>query len=82
MPTNNFTPAQIIQMIRGGTNPQQLIMAMLDNQAQCNPLYANLCTLAKQGKTKEIETIARNLAKEQGIDFDKELENFKRHMGF
>ena len=55
---------------------------MLDNQAQANPLYANLATLAKEGRTKEIEMIARNLAKEQGIDFDKELMNFRRQMGF
>jgi hypothetical protein len=82
MVQNNFTPAQIIQMIRGGTNPQQLIMTMLDNQAQANPLYANLATLAKEGRTKEIEMIARNLAKEQGVDFDKELMNFRRQMGF
>lgn len=79
---NNLTPAQIIQMIRGGTNPQQLIMTMLDNQAQTNPLYANLATLAKEGRAKEIEIIARNLAKEQGVDFDKELANFRRQMGF
>lgn len=79
---NNLTPAQIIQMIREGTNPQQLIMTMLDNQAQTNPLYANLATLAKEGKSKEIEIIARNLAKEQGVDFDKELANFRRQMGF
>lgn len=77
-----FTPAQIVQMIRGGTNPQQLVMTMLENQAETNPIYANMMTLAKEGRTKEIETIARNLAKEQGIDFDKELANFRRQLGF
>ena len=82
MITNNLTPEQIIQMIRNGTNPQQLIMTMLNSQAQTNPLYANLFTLAQQGRCQEIEMIARNLAKEQGVDFDKELANFRRHMGF
>ena len=77
-----FTPAQIIQMIRGGTNPQQLVITMLENQAGTNPIYANMMTLAKEGRTKEIEMIARNLAKESGVDFDKELANFRRQMGF
>ena len=75
-------PAQLIQMIKGGTNPQQLVMTVLDNWAATNPVYANLSTLAKEGRTQEIEQIARNLAKEQGLDFDKELENLRRQMGF
>ena len=78
----NLTPAQMIQMIKGGTNPQQLVMTVLDNWAATNPVYANLSTLAKEGRTQEIEQIARNLAKEQGLDFDKELENLRRQMGF
>ena len=78
----NITPAQMIQMIKGGTNPQQLVMTVLDNWASANPLYANLATLAKEGRSSEIEQIARNLAKEQGLDFDKELEKLRRQMGF
>ena len=78
----NLTPAQMVQMIKGGTNPQQLVMTVLDNWAATNPVYANLSTLAKEGRTQEIEQIARNLAKEQGLDFDKELENLRRQMGF
>jgi hypothetical protein len=76
----NFTPAQMIQMIKNGANPQQLMMTVLDNWANANPVYANLASLAKEGKTKEIEQIARNLAKERGLDFDKELQNLKNQM--
>lgn len=78
----NLTPAQMIQMIKGGANPQQLMLTVLDNWANMNPLYANLSTLAKEGRTKEIEQIARNLAKERGLDFDKELQNLRNQMGF
>lgn len=78
----NLTPAQMIQMIKGGANPQQLMLTVLDNWANANPLYANLSTLAKEGRTKEIEQIARNLAKERGLDFDKELQNLRNQMGF
>jgi len=47
----NLTPAQMVQMIKGGTNPQQLVMTVLDNWAATNPVYANLSTLAKEGRT-------------------------------
>jgi hypothetical protein len=34
--------------------------------------------MAKEGRTSDIEAFARNLAKERGIDFDKEFSAFKR----
>jgi hypothetical protein len=42
----------------------------------------NLINLARQGKTAEIERIARNMASQRGIDFDKEFAAFKRQFGF
>lgn len=71
-------PMMLIQQIRQGQNPQQLLMSVLESQAATNPIYANLLTMAKQGRTADIETFARNLAKEQGIDFDKEFSLFKK----
>lgn len=79
---NNINPMQLVQMIKGGQNPQQLIMNILSQQAQGNPMYENLLALAKSGKGKEIETIARNMAREKGIDYDKEFNNFKQTLGF
>ena len=76
-----YNQADIIKMIREGQNPQQVLLNLLDQQAQSNPIYANLATLARENKSKEIELIARNLAKERGIDFDKEFANFKRNFG-
>lgn len=74
-------PFQIIQMIKGGKNPQQLMLNILQQQSQNNPMMQNLYGLAKNGKTKEIEMIARNLAKERGLDFDKEFNAFKQQFG-
>lgn len=37
----------------------------------------NLLQLAQNGKSADIEQIVRNLAKQQGIDFDKEFASFK-----
>lgn len=73
-------PGRLIQMIKGGQNPQQLMLSILEGQAH-SPLETNLLNLAKQGKTKEIEQIARNLSAERGIDFDKEFEAFRQKWG-
>lgn len=74
-------PMQLIQMIKGGQNPQQLMLGILEQQSQGNPMYQNIMNLAKQNRTKEIEDIARNFSKERGIDFDKEFTAFKRQFG-
>lgn len=73
---------QLLQMIKGGSNPQQLIMSILDQQAQQNPMYANIMKLAKNQDSAGLEKIARNLAQERGIDFDKEFANFKQNFKF
>lgn len=79
MPIN---PMQIMQLIRGGGNPQQLVMNMLNQQSQQNPMYANIMKLAQNKDTAGLEKIARNLAQERGMDFDKEFANFKQNFRF
>lgn len=78
----NVNPMQLLQMIKGGSNPQQLIMSVLDQQAQQNPMYANIMKLAKNQDSAGLEKIARNLAQERGLDFDKEFANFKQNFKF
>ena len=74
----NVNPMELIMQIRQGKNPQQLILGVLETGAAQNPVVANLLQLAKDGRTAEIETFARNVAKEKGIDFDKEFAKFKK----
>ena len=74
----NVNPMQLIQMIKQGQNPQQLMMQILQQQAN-TPLGANLLKLAQNGQTAEIEKIARNLCKEKGVDFDQEFSNFRKN---
>ena len=73
-------PKQIIQLIKNGYNPQQLMLTILEGQAG-TPMGANLLKLAREGKTAEIEQLARNLSKESGIDFDAEFERFRQQLG-
>ena len=76
-------PKMLIQMIRQGQNPQQLMLSILQGQAYNNPLGKNLLNLAQQGKTADIEKIVRNLYTQQGgQNFDQDFEAFKRALGY
>jgi hypothetical protein len=77
----NVNPIQLISMIKNGQNPQQLMMNVLEGNAANNPMGANLLNLAKGNKTEELEKIARNIAKDRGIDFDTEFKQFKQMLG-
>lgn len=72
---------QLISTIKNG-NPQQMILSMLEQSTQNNPIAQNLFSLAQKGDTMQIEQIARNMARERGIDYDAEFNNFKRMFGF
>ena len=72
---------EIIQFIKSGNNPEQLVLSMLQANAKNNPVMMNILQLAKQGNYKQIEQIARNLAQQRGVDFDKELTNFRKTLG-
>ena len=76
----NVDPNRLIQMIRQGQNPQQLMLSILEGQAG-SPMGRNLLNLARNGQTAEIEKIARNLCKERGMVFDQEFTKFRRMLG-
>lgn len=71
---------QIMDMIRRGQNPQQVMMNLLQNM-QSTPMGANLLNLARQNRTADIEQIARNVMKQQGRDFDTEFQAFRKTYG-
>ena len=73
----NVNPMQLIQMIKSGQNPQQLVMNIFQQQSQRNPILNNAMNLAQGGNISGLETLARNLAAQRGLDFDREFANFK-----
>ena len=76
----NVDPRSLIQMIRSGQNPEQLLMSVLSQSN--SPLNQNLLQLARQGNSQEIEKIVRNLyAQRGGTDFDKDFAAFRQSMG-
>ena len=72
----------LLQAIRNGANPQQLVMSVLEGQMANTPMGKNLLQLVKENRTSEIEQIARNICAEKGIDFDKEFASFKQSLGY
>ena len=53
-----------------------MALQMLEKQAQVNPTFAQLLTLAYNNDTKGIEQIVRGLLESQGVDYDKEFNSF------
>lgn len=74
-------PTELLHQIREGQNPQQIMLSILEANLANTPMGANLLFLARNNRTTEIEQIVRNLAKEQGIDYDKEFTAFRKKLG-
>ena len=77
----NATPMQVIQMIRKGGNPQQVVLGLMEQQMAGTPMGDNLISLAKNGNTTDIESIARNIFSQNGRDFDSEFKQFRETFG-
>ena len=78
MGTNLNQMAQFIEMVNKNKNPQQFVMNMLEEKANQNPIFQNLAVMVKSGNTQGVEDVVRNIARERGIDFDKEFNSFKQ----
>ena len=77
----NANPMQVIQIIRKGGNPQQVVLGLMEQQMAGTPMGDNLISLAKNGNTTDIESIARNIFSQNGRDFDSEFKQFRETFG-
>ena len=72
---------ELLNLIKSFKNQDpSLIVSNMVNEAaqQGNPVMQNLADLIKQGDTKQIENVVRNVAKERGLDYDKEFKAFRQ----
>jgi len=78
-----FNPMMFIQSIINKGNPQEMVMSMLQQNAQNNPMAKNILSMLQNGgnPTQSIENFARNQFKQQGRDFDTEFAQFKQMLG-
>lgn len=69
----NMNPMQLIQMLRGKQNPQQMVMQMLQQNAQGNPILENALNMVNKGDYQGLEQIAQNICKERGLDYNQTM---------
>lgn len=69
-------PLDALKIFLGNTkNPKEIIQQMIKNNQ--NPMIDNLIKMAETGNYKGVEEFARNMFKEQGRDFDTEMQQLQ-----
>lgn len=63
-----MNPFDLLKAIQ---NPRDFVMNYVKQNN--NPIINNMVEQAEKGNSKEIENIARNICKEKGMDFDRDL---------
>lgn len=76
-----FNPMQMMGMLNGKSNPQQMVTQMMNQQLQGNPLFQRAQEMARGKSPQELEQVARNLCQQRGIDLDSAMNQFKQMMG-
>ena len=61
------------QYLTQGFTPQNI----LNKLNISNPILNNVINMAQNGDAKSVETFARNLCRQKGLDFDTEFTKFK-----
>lgn len=72
---------QLMQMMKSGGNPQQMIMNMMRQQSGNNPVMNNALQMMEKGDNAGLEKLARNLCKERNIDPDDAFNQIKGQFG-
>lgn len=76
-----MNPMQLMQMMKNGGNPQQMIMNMMRQQAGSNPVMNNALQMMEKGDNAGLEKLARNLCKERNINPDEAFNQIKGQFG-
>lgn len=74
---NGINPIQLIGMLKNSGNPK----AMLTQMAQQNPVLGRAIQMTDGKSPQDINTIAKNLCQQQGVDFDQAFSQFKQQFG-
>ena len=64
------------QYMMQGLTPQGILSKLSIN----NPILTNVMNMAQNGDAKGVETFARNICKQKGLDFDTEFNKFKNNL--
>lgn len=75
----NMNPMQLIQMLRGNQNPQQMMLQMLQQNAKGNPILENALEKVQNGDYQGLEQIAQNVCKERGLDYNQTMNGLAKN---
>lgn len=64
-----------IELIKAIKNPKEFVMNYMKQNN--NPILNNLIQEAEKGNNKAVEQFANNILKEQGMDLNELMKNFK-----
>ena len=70
-------PMHFINMLKGIKSPKDAVINMI--KTNNNPMVKNLVEMAEKGDSQGVENFARNMLKEQGRDFDAEMNEFMKN---
>lgn len=76
-----FNPLQVIQSIKQGQNPEQIIMSIVQERMGGTPMGQNILNLAKNKDSQQLEEIAKNICSQKGIDYNTAFNAFKNNLG-
>lgn len=68
-------PVPIMNMLRNKISPEMIVKQMAGN----NPILNNAIKLAENGDIDGVEKIAKNICEQRGLDFNKEVAEFKKY---
>lgn len=72
-----MNPTNLIkQYMLQGLTPQGILQKMNIQ----NPILGNVINMAQKGDSKGVETFARNICKQRGLDFDTEFKKFRNNL--
>lgn len=74
---NGINPMQLIGMLKNSGNPK----AMLSQMAQQNPAIKRAMEMTNGKNPQDVTTIAKNLCKQQGVDYEQAMSQFKQQFG-
>lgn len=70
-------PMQIMNLLKGVKSPKDAVINII--KSNNNPMVKNLVEMAEKGDSQGVENFARNMLKEQGRDFDAEMNEFMKN---
>lgn len=74
---NEMLMTSMLNLIKDGKNPEQLMIAYL--KGLNTPMGDSLANMMQNNDQKGLENFARNICAQNGLDFDKEFNSFKRN---